>query len=113
MRDFYDTSDMIYGREDTSNIFANGYYNAGWKIIEPIMERIRQTAEEYGRISDILLYNSFSGGSGSALASLLLPRLKSEFTRNGIAAISLFPSEKGGVTEPYNTILSIHRIWAE
>ena len=53
MRDFYDTSDMIYGREDASNIFASGFYNSGLKIIDPIIEKIRQTAEEYGRISDI------------------------------------------------------------
>ena len=46
MRDFYDTSNMIYGREDSSNIFAIGFYKTGSKIIDPIMEQIRHIAEE-------------------------------------------------------------------
>ena len=46
MSRFYDTSDMIYGREDSSNIFASGLNNTGLKIIDQIMEKIRHTAEE-------------------------------------------------------------------
>ena len=77
MRDFYDTSGMVYGREDSSNIFARGFYDTGQRIIDPIMENIRLQAEELGYLRDIVLYTSFSGGSGSALASLLMPRLNS------------------------------------
>lgn len=45
MRDFYDNNSMICGREDSSNIFAIGSHNTGLKIIEPIMDAIRQMAE--------------------------------------------------------------------
>lgn len=66
---------MIYGKEDSSELFARGHYTEGTKYIDFIMERILSEVEKCDSLDAIIFNHSIGGGTGSGLTSLILSRL--------------------------------------
>lgn len=56
------------------------------------------------------MFHSFSGGTGSGLASLLLERLTVDYKKKTKIEFAVYPSEQlsSTVVEPYNTVHCTH-----
>lgn len=101
---------LLNGKDDTSNLYARGYYSVGKSMIESTLESIRKLAEQCTGIEGFSLYHSLGGGTGSGFTSLLLNELSNDYKNIPKFEFSIFPSEKFGtsVLEPYNAVLSTH-----
>ena len=56
------------------------------------------------------MMNSFGGGTGSGMGSLVVSKLREEYPDKICSSFSVMPSEKVSdiVVEPYNVVLAFH-----
>ncbi|CAG7836872.1 unnamed protein product [Allacma fusca] len=101
-------SNFVFSRNGSGNNFAKSYYTSGADIIEESLDAIRREAESATCLQGFQILHSIGGGTGSGLGSLLLDRLRDEYSGRIISTWSIMPSPKisDEVLEPYNAILA-------
>lgn len=58
--------------------YAQGRYTIGTQIMDPVVNRIRQLAEECSSPQGFLIFHSFNEGTGSGFISLLMEKLSAD-----------------------------------
>ena len=92
--------------------WAKGYYTDGAEIIDEVLEVIRKEAEGCEYMEGFHLCHSLGGGTGSGLGTLIISKLKEEYPRKLVQAVSVFPSHQFSVCvqEPYNFVLGVSQL---
>jgi tubulin alpha len=105
----FQSQQIVAGKEDASNIYARGYYSLGTELIDVVMDRVRQEAENCDSLSTFLIFHALSGGTGSGFGALLMDSLSAEFGRKGKLDLCAYsgPQNTVPVTEAYNSVLSL------
>jgi tubulin beta len=103
---------FIFGQSGAANNWAKGHYTEGTELLDTLMDVIRKEAENCDCLQGFQLTHSLGGGTGSGLGTLLLSKLREEYPDRIMMTFSVFPSPKVSdtVTEPYNTVLSVHHL---
>jgi len=83
-----------------------------FEIVDSILEVLRQQAERTDALQGFQLLHSLGGGTGAGFGTLLLSKLREDFSDRMLATFSILPSPKVSDTavEPYNCILSMHQL---
>ena len=63
---------LITGKENAANNYAQGHYTTGKEIIDLILDLIQKVADKHTGVQDILVFHGFGGGTGSAFTSRLM-----------------------------------------
>lgn len=95
-----------------ANNFAKGHYTEGASLSWSALECIRREAEACDCLQGFQVVHSIGGGTGSGLGTLLLQKIREEYSDRIIETFSIFPSPKVSdtVVEPYNAVLSVHQL---
>ncbi|XP_042665369.1 tubulin alpha chain-like, partial [Centrocercus urophasianus] len=101
---------LIGGKEDAANNYAQGRYTTGKEIIDPVVDRARKMADQCSGLQGFLVFHSFGGGTGSGFTSLLMEQLSVEYGKKSKLEFSVYlaPQVSTAVVEPYNSILTTH-----
>merc|ERR1711957_86673 len=92
--------------------YARGHYTIGKEIVDLALDRIRKLADNCTGLQGFMVFHGIGGGTGSGLGSLLLERLSVDYGKKSKLGFSVIPSPQvsTAVTEPYNSVLSIHSL---
>lgn len=103
---------FVHGEGGAGNNWAKGHYTEGAELVDHIMDVVRKEAEACECIQGFQISHSLGGGTGSGLGTLLVSKIKEEFPDRMLATFSVLPSPKTSdtVVEPYNAILSVHKL---
>ncbi|BFU24241.1 tubulin family protein [Entamoeba histolytica HM-1:IMSS-B] len=103
---------FIFGNGGAGNNWGKGHYSEGSSLCEKVMENVRKEVEACECLQGFQVTHSLGGGTGSGLGTLLLSKLKEEFYDKIISTYSVVPSPTVSetVVEPYNCVLSIHKL---
>ena len=106
----FDPDNLVAGSGSGSNNWAVGYYTRGAELIHLTMDAVRREVEACDSLEGFQVLQSMGGGTGSGLGSLCISTLKDIYGDCLIQTFPIFPSPKvsDAVTEPYNSVLSIH-----
>lgn len=106
-KQLFHPENLINGKEDAANNFARGKFTIGKEVIDLLLDRIRKTADQCTGMQGFVIFHSFSGGTGSGLAALLLERLKVDYPKKTKIEFAVYPSQQlsSVVVEPYNSVL--------
>ena len=93
-------------------IVEKGQYTEGAELIDEAVDVFRKEAESYHCPQGFQITHSLGGGTGSGLGSLLLMKMRDNYSDRITATFSVYPSPKVSdvVVEPYNATLSIHQL---
>jgi tubulin alpha len=77
-----------------------------------VIDRVRQLAEGCSDLQGFLVFRSVGGGTGSGLGSLLMEQLSSYYENKLKFDFSIYPAPQvsTSMVEPYNSILTTHKI---
>ena len=110
-RQLFHPEQLISGKEDAANNYARGHYTIGKEIADLALDRIRKLADNCTGLQGFMVFHSIGGGTGSGLGSLLLERLSVDYGKKSKLGFSVPSSQVStAVTEPYNSVLSIHSL---
>ncbi|CAH1108866.1 unnamed protein product [Psylliodes chrysocephalus] len=100
---------FIFDGQGAGNNFAKGRYTEGVELMDTVLEYIRKEAEACDLLQGFQIVHSIGGGTGSGMGSLLMDKLKEEYTDRIISTFTIVPSPKVSdtVVEPYNATLAI------
>jgi len=109
-RQLFAPEQLITGKEDAADNYARGHYTVGKEIVDLVLDRIRQLAEQHTGIQGFLIFHSFGGGTGSGFNSLLMEHLSVEYGKKTKLEFAVFPAPNisTSVVEPYNAVLTTH-----
>jgi len=111
-RDLFHSDQLISGKEGAANNFAYGHYTMGKEMLGTIRERVRKLADMCNGLQGFLLFHSINSGTGSGVSCLLLDKIQEDFGKKTKMTFSVVPSPQisCSVTEPYNSVLSLHQM---
>lgn len=103
---------FIHGQTGAGNNWAKGHYTEGAELVEVVLDVIRREVEACECLQGFQLTHSLGGGTGSGLGTLLISKIREEYTDRIMSTFSVFPSPKVSdtVVEPYNATLSVHQL---
>jgi len=112
----------VAGAQGSGNNWAQGFYQHGPALREPVLEHIRRLAERCESVDNIHIVHSLGGGSGSGLGVYLRKRLKYGLYTKYLyilpiyemhSATSLLPSPlcNDVAVEPYNALLALSQLF--
>ena len=103
---------FVFGANGAGNNWAKGHYTEGAELVEQVMDVIRHETEACECLQGFQMTHSLGGGTGSGMGTLLLAKLKEEYSDRMVMTYSVFPSAQASdtVTEPYNTTLSVNQL---
>jgi len=109
-RQLYHPEQLITGKEDAANNYARGHYTIGKEIVEPVLDRIRKSADQCTGLQGFFVFHSFGGGTGSGFTSLLMERLSVDYGKKSKLEFAIYPAPQvsTAVVEPYNSVLTTH-----
>ncbi|NXK21752.1 TBA1C protein, partial [Arenaria interpres] len=109
-RTLFHPEQLINGKEDAANNYAQGHCSIGKEIIGSVVDRVRKMTEQCSGLQGFLVFHSFGGGTGSGFTSLLMERLSVEYSKKSKLEFSVYPAPQvsTAVVEPYNSILTTH-----
>ena len=112
MGQMFRPDNYINAQAGAGNCWAKGFYTDGTELIDEIIDVLRRETEACESLQGFQLTHSLGGGTGSGLGTLLVSKIKEEFSDRMLATFSVFPSPKVSdtVVEPYNATLSIHQL---
>ena len=70
-RSLFHPQQMITGKEDASNNYARGHYTVGKELIDQVLDKVRQIADNCMGLQGFLVFHSFGGGTVPVLAHFL------------------------------------------
>ena len=108
----FQPQNFISGQGSAGDNWAKGYYNEGSELIESVMDAVRKEVEGCDCLQGFQLTHSLGGGTGSGMGTLLISKIKQEYSDKIVATFSVFPSPKVSdiVVEPYNSTLSANQL---
>jgi tubulin beta len=108
----YRPDNLLSGESGAGNNWAKGFYTEGAEIMESVMDAIRREAEQSDSLQGFQVAHSLGGGTGSGLGTLLLTRIREEYSDRMLSTYSVLPSPivSDTVTEPYNAVLALHQL---
>lgn len=103
---------LIAGTTGAGNNWAKGYYTEGAELVDETMEVIRREVEQTDSLQGFQIAHSLGGGTGSGMGTLILGRIKDEYSDRMVSTYSVLPSPKVSetVTEPYNAALALNQL---
>lgn len=103
---------MISGESGAGNNWAKGYYTEGAELMDQVLDAVRREVEQADSLQGFQVTHSLGGGTGSGMGTLLLSRIKEEYSDRMVSTYSVLPSPKVSetVTEPYNAVLALHQL---
>lgn len=103
---------FVNGQSGAGNNWAKGYYTEGAELVDQALDVIRKETENCDCLQGFQLTHSLGGGTGSGMGTLLVSRIREEYSDRIMATISVVPSPKisDAVVEPYNATLSVHQL---
>ena len=109
-RSLFHPEQLITGKEGACGNFARGYYTLGRQLIDQALDRIRKLANECKGLQGFIILHSLGGGTGSGFTARLMERLRIDYGKKSIFQFAIFPAPQTStsITEPYNTVLSLH-----
>ena len=94
------------------NNWALGYQKKGPELLQSVSEALRIESEKVDRLSGILSIMSSAGGTGSGVGSFIIENIHDEYSKKVFLNTMILPFEEGEVvTQSYNTLLTIAKIW--
>jgi len=108
----YHPNAYIFGRTGAGNNWAKGFYGDGAQLVSAVQDQVRKMMETCVAPQGICTFHSTGGGTGSGACSLLMEYLKNDYTKFIRGSYSVYPSPQVSdvVVEPYNCILTQHRL---
>jgi tubulin beta len=99
----------VVGRDGAGNNWARGHYTEGGELLDRVLEVTRRRVEGCECLQGFQMVHSVGGGTGSGMGSLLLEKLKEEYSGRIVNTFTVIPSPKVSetVVEPYNAVLSL------
>jgi tubulin alpha len=94
-RQLFHPEQIINGKEDAANNYAQGHYTVGKEIIDLTLDRIRKPADQCRGMQGFLIFHSFCGGTGAGFGSLLLERLSVDSLEKEQIGVHSLPSTTG------------------
>ncbi|ODN76403.1 tubulin beta [Cryptococcus wingfieldii CBS 7118] len=112
LKELFRPDTFVHGESGAGNNWAKGYYTEGAELVDPVLDVLRQQAENSDCLQGFQVLHSLGGGTGSGLGALLLGKIREEYPDRMLATFSVFPSPKVSetVVEPYNAVLSTHNL---
>lgn len=106
----YRPDQYVFDQVGSGNIYARGYYGEGAELVERAIEAVRKQTETCDCLQGFQFTHSIGGGTGSGLGSLLISRIREEYTYSISCSYTVVPSTAVSdiVTEPYNAVLAFH-----
>ncbi|EOB14994.2 Tubulin beta chain [Nosema bombycis CQ1] len=103
---------FVFGQSGAGNNWAKGHYTEGAELIDSVMDVVRKEAESSDCLQGFQITHSLGGGTGAGMGTLLISKIREEFSDRMICTFSVVPSPKVSdtVVEPYNATLSIHQL---
>eukprot|EP01135_Chromosphaera_perkinsii_P007849 Nk52_evm41s1020 gene=Nk52_evmTU41s1020 len=103
---------FVFGQSGAGNNWAKGHYTVGAELADATLDAIRREAEGCDCLQGFQLSHSLGGGTGSGMGTLLISKIREEYSDRIVATFSVMPSPKVSdtVVEPYNCTLSIHQL---
>lgn len=103
---------LISGESGAGNNWAKGYYTEGAELMEPVLDAVRREVEQTDSLQGFQIAHSLGGGTGSGMGTLLMSRIRDEYSDRMISTYSVLPSPRVSetVTEPYNAVLALHQL---
>lgn len=99
---------QVWGRESAAGNFARGLFEVAPKMADRMTDQLRCMVERCSALQGFSVFHSVGGGTGSALASLLLAHLADEYPKLHAVSFTVFPSPNlsSSTVEPYNAVLT-------
>ncbi|KAG8179004.1 hypothetical protein JTE90_014007 [Oedothorax gibbosus] len=103
---------FVFGKNGASNNWAKGHYTDGLELLDSVLDVVRKETEGCDCLQGFQLVHSLGGGTGSGMGTLLVNKIREEFSDRMVNTFSVFPSPKVSdtVVEPYNATLSVHQL---
>ena len=100
------------GQSGTGSNWAKGHYKEGAELIDPVLDVVHKEAEKCDSLQGFQLTHSLGGGTGSGMGTLLISKIREEYSDRIMSSFSVLPSSKlfDAIVEPYNATLSIHQL---
>ncbi|EQB59712.1 beta-tubulin [Vairimorpha apis BRL 01] len=110
--DLFRPDNFVFGQSGAGNNWAKGHYTEGAELIDSVMDIVRKEAEASECLQGFQITHSLGGGTGAGMGTLLVSKIREEFSDRMICTFSVVPSPKVSdtVVEPYNATLSIHQL---
>ncbi|KAH6871405.1 beta-tubulin [Thelonectria olida] len=99
---------FIFGQSGAGNNWAKGHYTEGAELLDHVVDVVRREVEGCDCLQGFQITNSIGGGTGAGMGTLLLSKVREEYSDDMMATFSIMPSPKVSevVVEPYNATLS-------
>ncbi|XP_012567193.2 tubulin beta chain isoform X2 [Hydra vulgaris] len=103
---------FVFAQSGAGNNWAKGHYTEGAELVDSVLDVVRKEAEGCDCLQGFQLTHSLGGGTGSGMGTLLISKICEEYNDRITNTFSVIPSPKVSdtVVEPYNAILSIHKL---
>lgn len=93
-RSLFNPRNLISGKEDAANCFARGYFTLGKEIIDLLLHRLHNLAEDCDNLQGFLIFRAYGGGTGSGLTAHLLEKLDVDYPKCSLMEFSIYPAPK-------------------
>jgi len=105
----FDPGNMVSSNSSAMKNFQVGFYEYGMNVMDSVLDSIRKEAEGCEKLEGFQIAHSIGGGTGSGTGSLLITKLREEYTSKLIETFTVFSSKKVSdcKVEPYNNVLAI------
>ncbi len=103
---------FVCGTTGAGNNWAKGHYTEGCDLLDEALDVIRREAEGCDSLQGFQCCHSLGGGTGSGMGTLLLSKIREEYSDRILCTYSVYPSPKVSdtVIEPYNATLATHHL---
>ncbi len=107
----FPSTNLVFGSDSANNNWAKGHYTEGAELREYIFSVINQEIADCDNLQGFIIMHSMGGGTGSGLGTLILSRLRDEYTDKSIVTCSVFPAAQDTTTAPYNAALAFAKLF--
>ena len=103
---------FAFSRTVAGNNWAKGHYSEGAELFDSILDTIWKKTEGSYCFQGFLVTNSFGGGTGSVMETLLISKIREEYLDKIMVNFSVMPSPKmsNTVVKSNNVILLVHQL---
>lgn len=103
---------FVFGQSGAGNNWAKGHYTEGAELVDEVLDVVRREAEGCESLQGFQISHSLGGGTGSGMGTLLISKIREEYSDRMMATFSVVPSPKVSdtVVEPYNATLSMNQL---
>lgn len=109
----YNRKSCAIGSGGAGNNWALGYQRKGPELLESVSEALRVENEKADRLAGILSITSSAGGTGSGVGSFIMENIHDEYSKKTFFNALVLPFEEGEVvTQSYNTLLTLAKVWS-